>query len=377
MSIKPTTIAVVIAVVIGVWLFWFTLLRDGFNLPRDGETTTQTITIKDGQVVGETEETSPNGPTLKRPASALEQEKQEKKIAVDFQETKQIMITDGVKHSVPLEEIVGGGPPKDGIPSIDNPKFISVSEAGRFLSDKEPGIALEIRGVKRFYPFQILVWHEIVNDSIGGQRVLVTYCPLCLSGIVFDPVVKGERVEFGTSGKLWNSNLVMYDRETDSLWSQILGEAIVGEMTGTRLKVLPSDMTLFGDWKSVNPEGEVLSRDTGAVRFYGRDPYGDYYNTPGTFFPVGNKDDRLSEKDFVLGVVINGKAKAYWPESIKQKGEVEDSFQGKTIIARYEKDIDAVRLFEKKQDGTLQRINPFPNFWFSWVAAHPDTELYK
>lgn len=291
--------------------------------------------------------------------------------------TKEIMVTDGVKHNVPLDEIIGGGPPKDGIPSIDNPKFVSISEASKFLNDSEPGISLNIDGVKRFYPFQILVWHEIVNDTINGKRVLVTYCPLCLSGIVFDPAVNGERVEFGTSGKLWNSNLVMYDRKTESLWSQILGEAIVGEMTGTKLKVLPSDMIKYGDFKKLNPDGSVLSRDTGTTRFYGQDPYGDYYTTPGTYFPVAKKDDRLSEKDFVLGIIVNGRAKAYLPEAVKKDGEIADQFEGKTIVARYEKEIDAVRLFEKKADGTLERINPFGSFWFSWVATHPDTELLK
>ncbi|MBI2010721.1 MAG: DUF3179 domain-containing protein [Candidatus Colwellbacteria bacterium] len=290
---------------------------------------------------------------------------------------REIMVTDGLKHSVPLDEIIGGGPPKDGIPSIDNPKFVSIAETSGFLKDDDPGIALDLDGTARFYPFQILVWHEIVNDTVNGERVLVTYCPLCLSGIVFDPVVKDERVEFGTSGKLWNSNLVMYDRKTDSLWPQILGEAVVGEMTGSQLKVLPSDMIRFGEFKEQYPQGTVLSRDTGAVRFYGQDPYGDYYTTPGTYFPVSKKDDRLSDKDFVLGIVINEKAKAYWPEAVKKVGEITDQFEGKTIVARYEKEIDAVRLFEKKADGTLERINPFGAFWFSWVAAHPDTELYK
>lgn len=290
---------------------------------------------------------------------------------------KEIMITDGVKHSVPLNEIIGGGPAKDGIPSIDYPKFISINDASKTLSDSEPGIALEVNGNNRFYPFQILVWHEIVNDAINGKKVLITYCPLCLSGIVFDPLVKGERVEFGTSGKLWNSNLVMYDRKTDSLWSQILGEAIVGEMTGAKLAVLSSDQIRFGDWKKLHPTGQVLSRDTGTVRFYGQDPYGNYYTSPGTYFPVGKTDARLSEKEFILGIVVNGKAKAYWPVAIKKAGRIEDTFEGKIIVAEYQGDIDAVRLYEKKPDRTLERINPFGSFWFSWAAAHPDTELLK
>lgn len=343
---KASSGTVILILVLGVagFFIWQRFFRDDFKLPRSGQTTKETIVVKD-----EANKTT---------------------------ETKEISVTDGVKHSVPLEEIVGGGPPKDGIPSIDEAKFVSVQDAD-FLKDDEPGLAVEIDNTARFYPFQILVWHEIVNDTIGGKRVLVTYCPLCLSGIVFDPVVKGERVEFGTSGKLWNSNLVMYDRKTDSLWSQILGEAVVGEMTGTKLAVLPSDMIRFGDFRKKHPAGEVLSRDTGATRFYGRDPYGDYYTTPGTYFPVKNKDSRLEEKDFILGIVVDDKAKAYYPPAIKQKVQIEDKFAGKTIVAKYEADIDAVRLFEKKADGTLERINPFASFWFSWAAAHPGTELYK
>ncbi len=350
MQLKPTSILILFIILIAGFFAWRTLFRNDFNLPRGGETTKETVIIQSNQ---------------------------------DDKTTKEIMTTNGVKHSVPLDQILSGGPPKDGIPPIDHPKFISVQEASKQLSDKEPGLAIEIDNVNRFYPFQILVWHEIVNDIINGKRVLITYCPLCLSGIVFDPLVNGEGVEFGTSGKLWNSNLVMYDRKTDSLWSQILGKAIVGEKTGTRLAVLPSDQIRFGEWKKLHPNGEVLSRDTGATRFYGQDPYGDYYTTPGTFFPVGKHDSRLGEKEFILGIVVNGKAKAYWPAAVKKAGTIEDIFGGKTIIAKYETDIDAVRLYSAEGGSAsggekkLVRINPFGAFWFSWVAAHPDTELYK
>src|SRR3989344_2899358 len=145
-----------VILVIAAFVLSRMVLRNDFNLPRSGETQKETITIQDSDGMVE----------------------------------KEIMVTNGVKHSVPLDSILVGGPPKDGIPSIDRPKFISISEAGKQLSDAEPGLALEIGNVNRFYPFQILVWHEIVNDTINGQRVLVTYCPLCLSGIVFDPSVK-------------------------------------------------------------------------------------------------------------------------------------------------------------------------------------------
>lgn len=293
-------------------------------------------------------------------------------------EVKEIMVTDGIKHSVPLSELISGGPGKDGIPSIDNPKFISVAEASEWLKENEPGVAVFINGIDRFYPYQILVWHEIVNDAVKGQRILITYCPLCLTGFVFDPEVRSERVEFGVSGLLWKSNLVMYDRKTDSLWPQVLGEAVKGEMTGTKLKTLPSDQILFGNWKKKFPKGEVLSRDTGAERFYGSNPYGDYFSVTNLSLNlIKPKDDRLSNDAFVLGIVINNKPKAYYAELVKQKGIIEDNFEEHDIILRYDRELEVVRIFKKLMNGQEERINPFSAFWFSWAAAHPNTELYK
>jgi len=318
--------------------------RDDFDLPSGGETRTETIVIQN----------------------------------TELQITKEIMITEGIKHSIPLDEILSGGPPKDGIPPIDNPTFISVSEADEFLDDNEPGIAFSRGNNHRFYPYQIMVWHEIVNDIVGGERILVTYCPLCLTGFVFDPVVGGERVEFGTSGKLWKSNLVMYDRKTDSLWPQVLGEAVVGEMTGTKLKVLPSDQVRYGNWKNLYPGGEILSRDTGATRFYGSSPYGDYFSVTNLSLQLAKpKDTRLPNDAFVFGIIENEKAKAYSTDAVKAKGEVEDVFEGVTFVLRYEKDLDVVRMFKKLSNGELERVNPFSSFWFAWAVAHPETELYK
>lgn len=329
-----------VAVVVGFFIVR-SLGGDGFDLPRGGETKTETIVIEDGQV-------------------------------------KEIMITDGVKHSIPLEELVGGGPPKDGIPSIDNPKFISPQEADDWLSDSDPGIAFSRGNAHRFYPYQIIVWHEIVNDIIEGQRVLITYCPLCLTGFVLDPVVQGERVEFGTSGKLWRSNLVMYDRKTDSLWSQVLAEAVVGEMTGTKLTILPSDQVLYGNWKKQFPNGEVLSRDTGATRFYGQSPYGDYFAVTNLSLSLVNSTDtRLPNNAFTFGVIVNEKAKAYHVDAIKEKGEVIDEFQGTVFRLVHDTELDVIRMFKKLPDGTEERVNPISGFWFSWAAAHPDTELFK
>lgn len=289
------------------------------------------------------------------------------------------------KSAIPREEIVNGGVPKDGIPAINEPKFISTAEVNQWLDDKEPGIAVSVDKIHRFYPYQILVWHEIVNDIIDGQHILVTYCPLCLTGYVFDPLVRGERVEFGTSGKLWKSNLVMYDRKTDSLWSQILGEAIAGEMTGAKLEVLPSDQVRYGDWKKKFPQGQILSRDTGADRFYGSNPYGDYFAVTNLALELAKpRDTRLPNDALVFGIVINDQAKAYHLETIKAKlktieagGKVIDVFRDQTIVLRYDKDLDVVRVFKRPPDGQEQPINPFSAFWFAWSAAHPDTEVYK
>jgi len=155
--------------------------------------------------------------------------------------TSDIMITNGEKHIIPLDKIRGGGPPKDGIPSIDNPKFVTVDDS-QFVTDSDIVIGLHINGETKAYPLFILVWHEIVNDVIGGIPVAVTYCPLCYTNQVFDRTLEGTTVEFGTSGKLYNSNLVMYDRLTNSYWSQGLGIAITGELSGDELKTIPFDV---------------------------------------------------------------------------------------------------------------------------------------
>lgn len=174
----------------------------------------------------------------------------------------------GMKYIVDPSKILSGGPPKDGIPSIDNPKFVPLSEADRWIEDNELVLAIIYKGVKRVYPLQILVWHEIVNDTIAGDPILITYCPLCGSGIAYRRSLDGEAVEFGTTGKLYNSNLVMYDRKTDTWWTQIDGKAIVGEMTGGKLTEVSIDTVIWGEWKKGHPDSEVLSRDaTGIVTF--------------------------------------------------------------------------------------------------------------
>ena len=326
-----------------------------------------------------------------------------------------------IKHTVPLDKIVSGGPPQDGIPSIDSPKFQSIQEADEILEDSERVVGLNINGDRRAYPLQILVWHEIVNDVVGGEPVAITYCPLCFTNQVFNRTLSdGNIVEFGTSGKLYNSNLVMYDRQSNSLWSQALGEGIVGDYSGVKLERIPFDIAYWKEWKELYPESKVLSRDTGSVRPYGADPYGDYYTNDLILFPVANDDKRLGLKEIVTGLEDENQYKAYKLQDIETKKIVNDVVGDRKIalvslqpfmVRVFDRIIDnnedkgekiAVELFYNKTTNTLRDIvtdsevnfdgefisGPFENkqlkqlpmdqgFWFEWVAFHPATEIFS
>jgi hypothetical protein len=211
--------------------------------------------------------------------------------------------TDFARHSVPLSEFQSGGPPRDGIPPIDAPKPTSQREAEEWLGEREPVLVVEAGEAVRAYPVQILVWHEIANDRLAGRPIAVTYCPLCNSSLVFDRRVGGRTLTFGTTGNLRKSDLVMWDRQTESWWQQLTAEAVVGELTGKRLRVLPSQTLSWADFKRRYPRGDVLSRDTGAVRDYGRNPYTGYDEPDGEpFLFDGETDDRLPPKERVAAV---------------------------------------------------------------------------
>jgi hypothetical protein len=287
--------------------------------------------------------------------------------------SREIQTTDGVKHSIPLDEILGGGPGKDGIPSIDDPKFEGVRASS--LNDDDIGIGITHNGEARFYPFQILVWHEIVNDTLGGSPLLVTYCPLCQTGIVFDRRVNGDVQEFGVSGNLWRSNLLMYNRtareEDESLWSQALGEAVVGPSTGVKLSVVSSDIVKWGDWSSKNPGTLVLKRPSGVLRPYGTDPYGSYYTNNDVGFGAGSADTRgIHPKTFTHGIEINGAYKAYVTDKLPV-GNTKDTFGGESITVT-KSDIGEVRF-----SSAGKEVPTTSGFWFSWVAIHPETEIWE
>ena len=184
-------------------------------------------------------------------------------------------------------EILSGGPPKDGIPAIDAPKFIPAPKEGT-IPDSEPVITLELKGeTPRAYPIRYLIWHEIVNDTVGGVPVAVTFCPLCNSGITFDRRIAQEVLSFGVSGKLRNSGMIMYDRQTESWWQQAVGEAIVGDLTGTTLTALPSWMESWGQFTARNPDGLVMTRPD-FPRAYGRNPYAGYDSLTKPFLYSGD-----------------------------------------------------------------------------------------
>lgn len=186
--------------------------------------------------------------------------------------------TDFSKTSIKFSEVMSGGPPKDGIPSIDDPKFVTIAKAGQF-SDREPVIGLEINGDARAYPLSVLMWHEIANDIVGGKPVTITYCPLCNAAIVFDATIEGKRHTFGTTGRLRNSDLLMYDRVKESWWQQFSGEAVIGDYKGKLLRIVPSRLESFANFKKRFPNGKVLVPNNAGVRNYGRNPYVSYDNS--------------------------------------------------------------------------------------------------
>lgn len=317
-----------------------------------------------------------------------------------------------VKYVVNPEDIVSGGPPKDGIPSIDNPVFVSRDEAEKFMRELDVVIGLYYKGVARAYPHKILVWHEIVNDVVAGTPIAITYCPLCYTSLAFKRVIDGEPVEFGTSGLLYNSNLVMYDRKTDTLWSQILGLGILGPLAGVKLEKIQVDVMKWNIWREIHPDTEVLSPETGYSRPYGRDPYSPYfyYTSDEIWFPVKNRDDRMHPKTIIYGVVVGGKEKAYVAEALTESKVVNDRV-GDTYIVIFTPYEGLVRAYERKlgdmvlefewRDGvyvdkqTGSRWNVYGeavggplkgeklnqiiieiNFWFAWAAFYPNTEVY-
>jgi len=278
---------------------------------------------------------------------------------------------DGVAHIVDPSLLVDAGPERDGIPPIDAPQFESVESADAWLQDEDWVLVAEYAGIQRAYPLQILVWHEIVNDVIAGEPVLVTYCPLCASSAVYHRTLDGQTLGFGTSGKLYNSNLVMYDRATETYWSQLEGLALVGALAGQQLVRMTSDTVRWGDWKASMPEAEVLSRNTGFDRDYAENPYAEYLEDSAVCFPLSDRSNCIPPKTLVLGVQLENAYIAIEEDTLIARGSVELRIEGQRILFSRLRS-GAVRVANL---GTGEPLTAVRAFWFAWYAFHPETQL--
>lgn len=347
---------------------------------------------------------------------------------------------------IPLEDIRSGGPPPDGIPPIDDPKFVSASEASEWLADREPVLSLVHEGVAKAYPLQILTWHEITNDTVAGDPITVTFCPLCNSAVAFERTIETTPdaramldgaeeavLDFGTSGRLYRSNLVMYDRQTKSLWIQFTGRSITGPVIGTELEEVPVQMVSWADARAADPDVQVLSRDTGHSRNYGTNPYPGYDDIDSSpFLFDGETDGRLAAMEKVVTVTNGDDAVAYRLETLREKtgngdrSAIHDTVGGQDVVVFFERGtasalddrsiadsrdvgstgVYAPRSGEEKltfevRDGEFvdtqtgsswsvlgkavsgqlrgERLEGMPHddtFWFTWSSFHPDTRIY-
>ena len=333
--------------------------------------------------------------------------------------------------SVDLGEFLGGGPPKDGIPSVDEPRFESIAEARVWMAPAAPVISLELDGQARAYPLAILVWHEIVNDTLAEVPVVVTFCPLCHTALVFERTIEGQVDTFGTTGNLRFSDLVMYDRRTESWWQQATGEAIVGTLTGTKLTFLPAQIISIADFAAAYPDGDVLSRDTGSNRSYGQNPYPGYDQADQhPFLFTGEVDGRLAAKEKVVTIDRAGTVTAIPYRDLAERGVIELETGDGPVVAFWTggtaASLDAPTIDDGRDDGAtgvfvpiadgrrltftrdtatngpitdaetgstwsitgratggplvgsrLEAVVHGDHFWFAWAAFAPETEVWS
>ena len=245
--------------------------------------------------------------------------------------------TDFSRHEVPLTDFVPAGPPRNGIPAIDEPRFVSVRQAERFLSPPEPVAVVELGGKARAYPLQILVWHEIVNDRVAGRPVAVTYCPLCNSTVAFSRSLGGRTLDFGTTGVLRNSDLVMYDRQSFTWWQQLTGEGVVGQLTGRRLKPLGSQILSWRRFRALHPRGRVLSRETGVERDYGSTPYVLYESSNEPYLFRDQPDERLLAAERVAALPTGRRRAVVYPFSrLRREAPINDAIGERPIVVFFD-----------------------------------------
>ena len=335
--------------------------------------------------------------------------------------------TDFSLHTVSYEEFLSGGVPRDGIPPLDEPQFEGIADADSWLEDVQPVVSLEINGAARAYPLAILTWHEIVNDTLGGVPVSITFCPLCNSAVAFDRRVGDATLDFGVSGNLRNSDLVMWDRQTESWWQQLTGEGIVGAYAGYRLALLPAQIVSWGDFKGAFPDAGVLSRETGHRRDYGRNPYYGYDRVDQSpFLFDGRPDGRLLPMERVAALMLDGQPLAFPFMTLERERAVNYQAKGRRITVLFQpgtasaldqsriaesRDVGSTGVFEAELDRRMLTFRPGVDgfvdaetgsvwnvlgqavsgplagksltpivhgnhFWFAWAAFAPQTEVY-
>ncbi|NNL65600.1 MAG: DUF3179 domain-containing protein [Myxococcales bacterium] len=272
--------------------------------------------------------------------------------------------------SVPAEQILAGGPPRDGIPALDHPTHMAAATSA--WRDEEIVLGVARDGEARAYPVAILNWHELVNDTLGGDPILVSFCPLCGTGLAFDRRIGGKTRTFGVSGLLFRSDLLMFDRESESLWSQISAEALSGPQRGERLRLVRARMMEWGAWKRAHPDTTILSPETGHRRDYGRSPYQGYATSDETYFPV-KLDPRYHPKMPTLGLRIAGRAARAYPASelVQAGGSVSERFLGHRVRVGYDGDR---QVFEVEAPAEIEVIE---GFWFAWAAFHPSATVFR
>ena len=274
---------------------------------------------------------------------------------------------------VDQSKILSGGPPKDGIPAITDPSLISAEDAD-YLSDESRVVSVTVEDKTRAYPLNILNWHEIINDELGGVPIAVVYCPLCDSVSVVDRRLAGKTLEFGVSGLLMNSNVLLYDRTDESLWSQVGLTAISGPHAGESLRHLDSwAIVAFDPWKRKHPDGRVVSADTGHRRDYRRNPYGQYFANDQTMFPVSPTDDRYPNKMRVIGVQHGDAVRAYPLQAVREatEGRLSDTINGEPLVLQTQPGTGNVSVVEAPKDAAVVHT-----FWFAWYAFHPNTQVF-
>ena len=336
--------------------------------------------------------------------------------------------TDFSRHTVAFKDILSGGVGRDGIPPLDRPQFESISEAEPVMNGLEPVVALKVNGEARAYPLAIMTWHEVVNDVVGGEPVIVTFCPLCNSALAFNRMLEGRVFDFGVSGNLRNSDLIMWDRQTQTWWQQLTGEGIVGELAGHQLPFIPVSIISWDDFKSANPDGLVLSRNTGFNRPYGSNPYSGYDRVDRPpFLYEGDLDGRLLPKERVAAIEIGDVSAAFPFPVLETERVVNYPVNGTDVVVFFKpgtvsaldraliidsNDIGSTGIFDANmgghkltfslqngefvddQTGTVwsilgeglegemagKSLTPIVHgnhFWFAWGAFNPDTLIYR